>query len=52
MIEKKYDYLAAKRRTQIGNIIFNVINALVLTFLVVVTVYPFWNTIAISFNDG
>ena len=52
MIEKKYDYLAAKRRTKIGNIIFNVINALVLSFLVIVTVYPFWNTIAISFNDG
>ncbi len=24
----------------------------VLTFLVIVTVYPFWNTIAISLNDG
>ena len=52
MIEAKNEYLAAKRRTQIGNAVFNVINALVLAFLVVVTVYPFWNTIAISFNDG
>lgn len=52
MIKSKNEYLAAKRRTQIGNAIFNVINALVLAFLVVVTVYPFWNTIAISFNDG
>lgn len=52
MIKAKNEYLAAKRRTQIGNAIFNVINALVLAFLVVVTVYPFWNTIAISFNDG
>jgi len=52
MIKDKNEYLAAKKRTQIGNIIFNIINAIVLTFLVVVTVYPFWNTIAISFNDG
>ena len=52
MIKSKNEYLAAKRRTQIGNAVFNVINALVLAFLVVVTVYPFWNTIAISFNDG
>lgn len=52
MINDKNEYLAAKRRTQIGNIIFNLINAIVLTLLVVVTVYPFWNTIAISFNDG
>lgn len=51
-MKAKNEYLAAKRRTQIGNAIFNVINALVLAFLVVVTVYPFWNTIAISFNDG
>ncbi len=52
MIKSKNEYLAAKRRTQIGNAVFNVINALILAFLVVVTVYPFWNTIAISFNDG
>lgn len=52
MIKDKNEYLTAKRRTQIGNIIFNVVNAIVLTLLVVVTVYPFWNTIAISFNDG
>ena len=52
MIKDKNEYLAAKKRTQIGNIIFNLINAIVLTLLVVVTVYPFWNTIAISFNDG
>ncbi|MBQ8777823.1 MAG: carbohydrate ABC transporter permease [Treponema sp.] len=51
-MKAKNEYLAAKRRTQIGNAVFNVINALVLAFLVVVTVYPFWNTIAISFNDG
>lgn len=52
MIKSKNEYLAAKRRTQIGNVVFNIINAIVLAFLVIVTVYPFWNTIAISFNDG
>lgn len=46
------EYLKAKRRTVLVNRIFNACNFLVLTFLVVVTVYPFWNTIAISFNDG
>ena len=29
MIKSKNEYLAAKRRTQIGNAVFNVINALV-----------------------
>jgi len=52
MMKAKNEYLAAKRRTQIGDVVFNIINAIVLAFLVIVTVYPFWNTIAISFNDG
>ena len=50
--EKKNQYYAAKRTTQISNIIFDTIIFLVLAFVVVATVYPFWNTIAISFNDG
>ena len=45
-------YYSARRQTQIGNIIFDTIIYLVLAFVVVATVYPFWNTIAISFNDG
>ena len=52
MMEKTVDYIAAKRRTTISNIIFDAIIYIVLAFTVVVTVYPFWNTIAISFNDG
>ncbi|MCR5436654.1 MAG: carbohydrate ABC transporter permease [Treponema sp.] len=51
-MEKKINYLAAKRRTSISNLIFDIIIAIVLGFVVVATVYPFWNTIAISFNDG
>jgi len=46
------NYYAAKRRTMIGNFIFDLIIAITLIFVVVVTVYPFWNTLAISFNDG
>lgn len=45
-------YYAAKKRTQLSNIIFDAIIFIVLTFVVITTVYPFWNTIAISFNDG
>ena len=52
MMEKTIDYAAARRRTTISNIIFDVIIYIALAFTVVVTVYPFWNTIAISLNDG
>jgi len=52
MIDKKNQYYSAKRQTQITNIIFDIIIYLTLAFVIVVTVYPFWNTIAISFNDG
>jgi len=45
-------YAQLKKSTQIGNVIFDAIIFITLAFLVVVTVYPFWNTIAISFNDG
>ncbi len=48
----KQDYLKAKKQTLIGNIIFDAIIFLTLAFVVIVTVYPFWNTIAISLNDG
>ena len=51
-MENKVNYLAAKRRTSISNLIFDIIIAIVLGFVVVATVYPFWNTIAVSFNDG
>ncbi|MCR5187918.1 MAG: carbohydrate ABC transporter permease [Treponema sp.] len=45
-------YAIAKRRTQLSNVIFDAIIFITLSFVVIVTVYPFWNTIAISFNDG
>lgn len=52
MMEKTIDYAAARRRTNISNIIFDIIIYIVLAFVVITTVYPFWNTIAISLNDG
>jgi len=50
--KKRSEYAAAKRRTNLANLIFDIIIYLVLAFVVVTTVYPFWNTIAISLNDG
>ena len=49
---KLNQYYAAKRQTQISNIIFDTIIFITLAFVVIATVYPFWNTVAISFNDG
>jgi putative aldouronate transport system permease protein len=46
------EYADAKRRTMIGNNVFNILNFIILALLVVVTLYPFWNTVALSFNDG
>ena len=51
MITKQINYAAAKRRTHFFDMVFYTINFIVLAFLVIVTVYPFWNTIAVSFND-
>lgn len=52
MQKQTVDYAVAKRRTAIGNFIFDAVIFITLAFVVVVTVYPFWNTIAVSFNDG
>lgn len=45
-------YNQTKRLTNTSNAVFNLINFIILTSLVIVTVYPFWNTIAVSFNEG
>lgn len=50
--EKVIDFKAARTKTVLSNIIFDVIIYLTLAFVVIVTVYPFWNTFALSFNDG
>jgi putative aldouronate transport system permease protein len=41
-------YMASK----IENVVFNVINTSFLLLISFVTLYPFWNTIAVSFNDA
>lgn len=45
---------AAKRRKRIrpGDMAFRLVNGLIMLFVIVVMIYPFWNTIAISFNDA
>ncbi len=45
-------YAAAQRRTKTANLIFDIIIYLTLFFVVIITVYPFWNTIAVSLNEG
>jgi len=41
-------YLASK----IENIVFHTLNSAFLILLAFITLYPFWNTIAVSFNDA
>ena len=50
--EKVINLQTARRKTLLSNLIFDVIIYLTLIFVVIVTVYPFWNTLALSFNDG
>ena len=35
-----------------GDVIFNIFNALFMSALIIVTLYPFLNTMAISFNNA
>ena len=39
-------------QSYLGNLIFEVVKAIILVFLVLVTLYPFWNTVIISFNQA
>ena len=50
--EKVINLQTARRKTLLSNVIFDVIIYLTLAFVVLITVYPFWNTLALSFNDG
>ncbi len=34
------------------DMIFNIVNGVIMVFVIVVMLYPFWNTIAVSFNDA
>lgn len=39
-------------RSWLSDFVFDLVKAIVLIFMVVVTLYPFWNTVVISFNSG
>ncbi|WP_139903062.1 carbohydrate ABC transporter permease [Clostridium thermarum] len=41
-----------RKKMKLGDRIFNIFNAIFMLALVVVTLYPFLNTLAISFNDA
>ncbi|GHU22972.1 sugar ABC transporter permease [Spirochaetia bacterium] len=38
--------------SKIENIVFNSVNVLIMILVMICTIYPFWNTIAISFNEA
>jgi putative aldouronate transport system permease protein len=40
------------KKVNAGDVIFVIVNTLVLTFMVAITLYPILNTLAVSFNDG
>ena len=41
-----------KRDLRPENIIFTCVNTLIMLCVIVVMLYPFWNTVAVSFNDA
>ncbi len=41
-----------KKDIKLEPIIFNTVNAIIMIFICVIMIYPFWNTIAVSFNDA
>ena len=46
------EFAIKTRKTQVNNFIFDAIIYITLLFVVIVTLYPFLNTIAVSFNEG
>jgi len=40
------------RKVSRGSLIFSLVNGAIMIFVIVVMLYPFWNTIAVSFNDA
>ena len=41
-----------RKKHSLADVAFNTFNAIVMIFLIVSTLYPFLNTLAVSFNDG
>lgn len=40
------------KKISLENLIFNTVNGIIMVFVIVVMLYPFWNTVAVSFNDA
>ena len=36
----------------LGDLTFHTVNGIIMIFIAVIMIYPFWNTIAVSFNDA
>ncbi len=36
----------------LGDVTFHVVNGIIMLFVIIVMIYPFWNTVAVSFNDA
>lgn len=36
----------------LGDLTFHTVNGIVMIFIAVIMIYPFWNTVAVSFNDA
>ena len=45
-------FYISKRALRPGNVIFTIVNTLIMLCVIVVMLYPFCNTIAVSFNDA
>lgn len=41
-----------KKKSSVGDKVFTIVNTIILTVFVIITLYPILNTLAISFNDG
>ncbi|ABX43562.1 carbohydrate ABC transporter permease [Lachnoclostridium phytofermentans] len=41
-----------KKKSSVGDKVFTIVNTVILTIFVIITLYPILNTLAISFNDG
>lgn len=45
-------YTNRRKKVRKSDLIFDLINGLIMLFVIVMMLYPFWNTIAVSFNDA
>ena len=39
------------KKIKVGDLIFRIINTCLMLFVIVITIYPFWNQLILSFAD-